>query len=540
MEGRRVALVALGVDLVDDEQDRHRRRGGAAREHRRPPRPDPSGRRRPASTTSASRGRPLGLVARPSASIPRAPCDEPARVDEPERSAPPGRLELDPVARHPRHLVRDRLAAPEQPVHEGRLPDVLAADHGDGGRALTGRAPRSGATSASATLERPRPASSSVVSSTIASAAGTSGFVARVSRSRVGERPGDRAGDDLSRSSARRADPFGLRAASQEDLERRRPATTTEPMSRPSITAPPCAQPSLLRCAGRRGPLGDVRPSETLDSTSADVRAASGGPPSISELGRSNARVEVEASSVARGVASAGAVVRRRRPRAGAARARARYISPVLRYGRSSAAASRRASVLFPTPPGRRSRSIGRHARSPRSARRAPRAPRTNPGKETSAASTPSTATGPSRRERRPRPAPSPSGGRRRRTRAPRQAATADDEVVTLDARRRPRAPGSRPRRPPSRSLSFTRSSPAPEEPRLAARVGGQHRQHRDLVDHAAEAPPRVDRRRRRARDRARPRASRPARRAPLRSTSTRCARPSVPSIRPGTRPASG
>ena len=58
------------------------------------------------------------------------------RVDEAEAPAAPGRLELDPVSRDARGVVRDGRARAEQPVDEGRLADVLPADDGDRGTRL--------------------------------------------------------------------------------------------------------------------------------------------------------------------------------------------------------------------------------------------------------------------------------------------------------------------------------------------------------------------------------------------------------------------
>ncbi len=59
---------------------------------------------------------------------------EPAGVDQAEPPAAPLGLELDAVAGHPRALVRDGLPPPEQPVRQGRLPDVLPAHHGHRGQ----------------------------------------------------------------------------------------------------------------------------------------------------------------------------------------------------------------------------------------------------------------------------------------------------------------------------------------------------------------------------------------------------------------------
>jgi hypothetical protein len=69
-------------------------------------------------------------------------------VDQAERAAAPRGLELDAVARHARHLVCDRLATAEQPVHEGRLPDVLATDEGHGRQLAHGVSSRRRRTSA--------------------------------------------------------------------------------------------------------------------------------------------------------------------------------------------------------------------------------------------------------------------------------------------------------------------------------------------------------------------------------------------------------
>ena len=53
-------------------------------------------------------------------------------IDQPERTAAPGRVQLDPVACHPGHAVRDRCSVTEQTVHQRRLPDVREADDGNG------------------------------------------------------------------------------------------------------------------------------------------------------------------------------------------------------------------------------------------------------------------------------------------------------------------------------------------------------------------------------------------------------------------------
>ena len=82
-----------------------------------------------------------------------------------------------------------------------------------------------------------------------------------------------------------------------------------------------------------------------------------------------------------------------------------------------------------------------------------------------------------------------------------------------------------------SRSDSFTRSSPRAEEPRVARRVRGEHREDRDLVDHQGQLV--VARRGSRARRRtAPPRGRRRVPRARRGRCAPRCAPPSAPSRR--------
>ena len=86
-------------------------------------------------------------------------------------------LHLDAVARDPRVVVSDRLAAAEEPIHERRLPDVLPADDGDPrhGHGRSSGARTAITSSAAATVAF---TSSSPVSSTVASEGGTNGFTA--------------------------------------------------------------------------------------------------------------------------------------------------------------------------------------------------------------------------------------------------------------------------------------------------------------------------------------------------------------------------
>ena len=74
--------------------------------------------------------RTLGLLAGERFDPPRA-VQVAGGVDQPERTAAPGRVQLDPVACHPGHAVRDRCSVTEQTVHEGRLADVLTPDDRD-------------------------------------------------------------------------------------------------------------------------------------------------------------------------------------------------------------------------------------------------------------------------------------------------------------------------------------------------------------------------------------------------------------------------
>ena len=57
-----------------------------------------------------------------------------AGVDEGEATAGPLGLVGDPVPSHARHVLDDGLATAEDPVDEGRLADVGAADDGDDGQ----------------------------------------------------------------------------------------------------------------------------------------------------------------------------------------------------------------------------------------------------------------------------------------------------------------------------------------------------------------------------------------------------------------------
>ncbi len=54
-------------------------------------------------------------------------------VDQPEIEAKQPRLGLAPVAGHPGLIVDQREALPDQPIEQGRFPDVGPADDRDGG-----------------------------------------------------------------------------------------------------------------------------------------------------------------------------------------------------------------------------------------------------------------------------------------------------------------------------------------------------------------------------------------------------------------------
>ncbi len=179
---------------------------------------------------------------------------------------------------------------------------------------------------------------------------------------------------------------------------------------------------------------------------------------------------------------------RGRRPRSSAASVSARYMMPVLTYGRPSASARPRASVLLPGP----RRSVDRDDPQPRHVASSTDAPSarmasTNPGNDTSAASMPSISLGPVRRQRPDR----------ERHREPMVAAAVGDpsaqtqarhhEVVALD----PGVPAQRPQiprpRPSSRSVSLARSSAAPVNHVSPRACAATHGEDRDLVDHERE-----------------------------------------------------
>ena len=58
---------------------------------------------------------------------------QPAGVDGDERAPARAALAVVPVPRHARHVVHDGVAAARQPVKEGRLADIGAADQRDDG-----------------------------------------------------------------------------------------------------------------------------------------------------------------------------------------------------------------------------------------------------------------------------------------------------------------------------------------------------------------------------------------------------------------------
>ena len=62
------------------------------------------------------------------------PCLEPGRVDDPKLVRAQAADALDPVAGHARRVVDDRLPPADQPIEQGRLADIRAAQDGDGGK----------------------------------------------------------------------------------------------------------------------------------------------------------------------------------------------------------------------------------------------------------------------------------------------------------------------------------------------------------------------------------------------------------------------
>ena len=75
-----------------------------------------------------------------SASTPVASVQVAGGVDQAEPLATPHRFELDPVARDPGQVVRDRLTPAEQAVRQRRLADVLTTDDRDAWHDAAGRA----------------------------------------------------------------------------------------------------------------------------------------------------------------------------------------------------------------------------------------------------------------------------------------------------------------------------------------------------------------------------------------------------------------
>ena len=107
MEGRRVWLLAIGIDLVRHDEHGH---GGA---------PQPPGEHGvllgdarmdvdDEQDQVGGRDRAVRLLARER--LDATGVQEARRVDEREPPAAPGRLQRHPVAGHPREVVRDRLA----------------------------------------------------------------------------------------------------------------------------------------------------------------------------------------------------------------------------------------------------------------------------------------------------------------------------------------------------------------------------------------------------------------------------------------------
>ena len=189
------------------------------------------------------------------ASMPRARGNEPAGVDQRKRPAPPRHVHLDPVARHPGHLVRDGRAPADQTVHQRGLPHVLAPDQRDDRRrrrdagrpSVTGRSgtlgpgrgdrlqrrgagPRRATGPWSRSRRRPPPAR-----------ADSSGRPARpVARARRPRPPSPR-------SRRRRAARTSGDAVTK--IFTSASGNTTVAMSRPSITAPPAPERPLRASA---------------------------------------------------------------------------------------------------------------------------------------------------------------------------------------------------------------------------------------------------------------------------------------------------
>ena len=241
-------------------------------------------------------------------------------------------------------------------------------------------------------------------------------------------------------------------------------------MSRPSTTAPRHAERTLT--LAHQGPhlrvTGDVR--HLTPRRGPTLSAGDGGRTLDLELRRacrSTGRTSTS-TSVRR------ATGRRpgRRPASSAASVSARYMIPVFTYGRPSASARPRASVLLPEPAAP-SIAMTRSVVTSQSSTDAPsaRMASTNPGNDTSAASMPSISLGAVRRERRDRErhreAMVASRCRRSRPGAPGPAPRGRRPPPP---RARP-APGCPSATPASRSLSLRAELGGAREPRLPARV---------------------------------------------------------------------
>ena len=178
-------------------------------------------------------------------------------VDQAEPPPVPRRLELHAIAGHPRVVVGDRLALAEEPVHQGRLADVLTAHDGDPGnvhgsyvpgqlrRALRDRLQRG--------AERRRPRRDRSCRSRPRRSPARTGSPARPGGpARGARRPPP--SPPAPPPAGRRAPPAPPRGTASRGAS----GKTTVPMSRPSITAPPSPR---ARCASahRRPDRGMLR-----------------------------------------------------------------------------------------------------------------------------------------------------------------------------------------------------------------------------------------------------------------------------------------
>ena len=122
----RLGLGALVVDLVGGQHDRLARLAQDL-DDRFVDVGDPDGRVDDEQHRVGERDRDLGLAGDPLGQSPGIGVPA-AGVDDGEGATVPDRVVGDPVTRHARHVLDDRLAAPDDPVDQRRLADVGAAD----------------------------------------------------------------------------------------------------------------------------------------------------------------------------------------------------------------------------------------------------------------------------------------------------------------------------------------------------------------------------------------------------------------------------